>query len=300
MLDMVQSPSGFDGEILKEWITSEVAGKYKVPHELTILSHEELSGHPHGYNTIDPFVVTSNLKQAFPSAKFIIIIRNQFSYLVSLYTFRVAIKGMETRRLERFLSEEGSRGLFEKLEYDRIVEHYFSLFGQKNVLVLPMELLKANAPAFNNAITEFLDLPPIAVVKTDPVNKSTTLLAVLYFWRPFNLMFRGFLGTLRFLHIEPEEEYPHKWLRYNYYSLKRRMTILLNKVFESTRAIDITAYPAYSELYSRYSASNKRLEEIIPINLREYGYPFEEIPGPERAPFDGRGKSLEESRKTND
>jgi len=277
-LNMVQSATQFDQKALHDWINQEIDRRYgEAPHELTILSHEELSGHPHGYKTIEPRVVASNLKQAFPSAKIIIIIRDQFSYLLSLFTFRTAIKGMETRSMERFLNEEGSRGLLEKLEYDRIVEHYLSLFGQQSVLVLPMELLKVSPRAFNDAITEFLDLPPTSPAGTEPVNKSTTLLAVLHFWRPLNFAMRSFINILRFLRIEPEEEYPYKWLRYKYYDFKRWVTPRLNKICGFTRKIDITRYHGYSGLFERYSASNERLQKMLKVNLREYGYPVKGI-----------------------
>ncbi len=273
MLNMVQSPTDFNAQVLKDWIREDVGRRYENPHPLTVVSHEELSGGPHGYDDVNPFLVASNLKKAFPSGKVIIIIRNQFGYLLSLYTFRVAIKGYETRNLERFLTEEGAKGLFEKLEYDRIVERYLSLFGRENVLVLPIELLRNDSQGFNDAVTDFLGVPPIAADAVRPVNESTKLLAVLQFWRPINYCFGSFLGLLRFLHIQPEEEYPYQWLRYKYYGVKRRTTARLNRLFETSSRIDISSYTGYKALEARYAASNARLQESIGVNLKECGYP---------------------------
>jgi len=82
---------------------------------------------------------------------------------------------------------------------------------------------------------------------------------------------------LRFLRIEPEEEYPYKWLRYKYYDFKRWVTPRLNKICGFTRKIDITRYHGYSGLFERYSASNERLQKMLKVNLREYGYPVKGI-----------------------
>jgi len=276
ILDMVQSAGQFDQKALEDWINKEIKEKYgKAPHDLTILSHEELSGHPHGYKTVDPFVAATNLKQAFSSAKIIMIIRNQFNYLLSIYTYRVAIKGQESRSLGKFLCEEGNSGLFDKLEYDKIIEHYMHLFGKQNVLVLPVELLKTGPEAFVKTITEFMDVPPISLKVDSPVNESTKLSLVIRFWRPINLIFASFLHTLHFLHIEFEEEYPYLWLRYKFYFIKRKITYLLNGLFQSTREISIERYSKYDELLARYSASNLRLQKLIDFSLREYDYPIE-------------------------
>lgn len=272
ILDMVQSDREFDERALKEWVDGEIRRK-KTAHDLTVLSHEELSGHPHGYKSVDPFVVAANLKQAYPNAKILIIIRNQFDYLLSLYKYRVAIKGEESRSLEKFLNEEGGLGLFDKLEYDRIVKRYQSLFGKENVLVLPVELLRSDPEAFNAGIFAFLNVPPVSVDGLSPVNESTNLLLAMRLWRPINFAFDSFLDILRSLHIEFDEEYPYMGLRYKFYALKRGTTYRLNRLFRASRKVTIEGYSKYDELFARCAASNARLQRLIRFNLEEYGYP---------------------------
>jgi sulfotransferase family protein len=160
MLDMAESEKEFDANALREWIVQETAEEHKKSgDEPTIISHEELSGHPHGYDIVDPITTARNLKEAFPEAKILIIIRNQFDYLTSIYTFRVAIKGAEYRSFDRFLTEEGKKGLFAHLEYHQLVKHHIELFGREQVLVLPMEYLRARPEEFFHDLTGFIGVP---------------------------------------------------------------------------------------------------------------------------------------------
>ena len=106
-----------------------------------LISHEALTGHPHGRHKSEPEVVAQNLKAAFPEARILVVVRNPMEYLTSIYTYRVAIKGVEYRSFDRFLDEDGARGLFEHLEYHKLVSRYMELFGRDRVLVVPMEYL---------------------------------------------------------------------------------------------------------------------------------------------------------------
>jgi len=115
-LDLIESENNPNPELIHSWVAREISRKYPTgKHDVTVLSHEELSGHPHGYKSISPFTTAKNLKRTFPDAKILIIIRNQLDYLTSIYTFRVAIKGYEIRNFSSFLGEEEEKGLIDHL-----------------------------------------------------------------------------------------------------------------------------------------------------------------------------------------
>lgn len=275
VLDQVQASAGFDPNVLHEYVRAEIARKYgSKTHPLTILSHEELSGHPHGHCSVDPAAVAANLKKAYPEAGIMLIIRDQFAYLRSLYAFRVAIQGLETRAPERFFREEGCLGLFDKLEYDRLVEVYAARFGIENLLVVPVELLRADPDAFNEAITGFLGLAPVAFRQHSVVNPGTTRSGVTRFWRPLNAGVSALIAGLQALGIEPREEYPYQRLRYTYFALKRRLTPLLNRLLSATDQLHVQELVCYTELFERYARSNARLLQLLgnSLDLRGYGY----------------------------
>lgn len=200
ILDLVESEFGFDENKLTSWVKNEAQRHLREPlYDLTLISHEELSGHPHGHNSVNPFITASNFKCAFPTAKILVIIRNQFEYLRSIYAYRVVVKGRETRRFFQFLSDEGELGLFEKLEYDQLVNHYIELFGMENVLVLPLELLSNSVENFCNLICDFIEVPRLHNYDKVLINESSKSLFVINIWRPINLLFSWLLEYFSFI-----------------------------------------------------------------------------------------------------
>ncbi len=272
VLDMVQSET-CDDRGVKNWIEAEIRRKYgNNPYPATVLSHEELSGMPCGYKTVNPMMVADNLRRLFPQAKILIVVRNQFSYLRSIYTYRVAIKGEESRSFAQFLEEEGALGLWEKLEYDKLVSYYISLFGKDAVCVLPLELLKKDTGEFCRKLSLFLRVP-VSPSGGKVVNESTKLLPVLRFWRPVNFLFARLLLSLKALGIETKEEYPYQRLRYTFYGIKKVSTRWLNRLFCKAKTLDMQFLRQDQELVTRYAASNGRLGAQLHMDLGELGYP---------------------------
>ena len=277
----LEPESYFDADAFRKKITQDIKEKYQqIKYETTILSHEQLSGAPNGSDIINPFVIAHNLKKAFPQAKILIIIRNQFAYIESIYTFRVAIKGAEYRTFKRYIAEEGKVGLFKHIEYHQLIEYYVKLFGIKQILVLPLEYLKADPNSFLNQITEFINLPEkINFSKVPKRNVSTKLVYILAIWRPINFVFHHSLLAIRFLfaenHIDIDEFMSHKpvkRVRFAYYNVKRFSTRIMNKLLKGTKRIYAKENPEYHQLKKRFEKSNDHLNEIVEIDLKKYNY----------------------------
>jgi hypothetical protein len=276
-LEMVESKNNLDADAIHAWIDGELERKYQGSQkELTVLSHEELSGHPNGYDVIDPFVTAENLKKVFPNAKILMIIRNQLDYLTSVYTFRVAIKGYETRSFAQYVSQEGAKGLFAHLEYHRLAEHYQNLFGAAQVLILPMELLKQSPDELLDRMLAFMQLPRQNINRAEPVNVSTKSVFVLSFWRAVNYLFRALINTLIFFNRAGGKKNTFWRLRRSFYDLKGRMTMTLNNMPLAGKTLDIKAYPRYEELLERFRTSNARLEKLAGCDLSVFGYPVKQ------------------------
>jgi len=274
-VDLIQLQKNFDPNRFKACIEKEINYRFGDRlHEITLLSHEELSGHPHGYEKVDPYKVARNIKITYPQAKIIIVIRNQFEYLTSLYAYRVAIKGQETRGFEKFIEEEGHAGLFNKLEYHRLVGYYIELFGKTNVLVLPMELLRNNQVSFNNALADFIGAKQVFVNNARNSNKSTDIAILILFWRAINVYFNIFLNILRKLKISTREEFEYKKLRYIFYFIKRKSSSMLSRVFRHSRRININYCKFYDSLFVKYGKSNEKLSEIVEFDLCRFNYPL--------------------------
>jgi hypothetical protein len=267
-LNMIESETELDDEAIRNWVQSELALKYPQRHEVTVLSHEELSGHPHGYKSISPFITAGNLKTVFPEAKILIMIRNQLAYITSLYTFRVAIKGRETRSFTQFLSEEKGKGLYDHLDYPVLIHHYQQLFGNENVAVIPMELLLTSPNDFYARLFSFLGIPVQPIEKARPSNVSTKSEFLLRLWRLVNAQFNVFLD-LRTRVFGPSPDNFQR-TRSTYYNVKRAVTGSLNPLLGKSRAISI---PISADDKQRFAESNRRLQALIEIDLSRLGYP---------------------------
>ena len=240
---------------------------------IDLFSHEALSGNPTGKIEKLPFTVADNLKKAYPDAKILIIIRNQFDYILSYYTFRVAVKGQEYMKFSKFLKYADKIGLFKKLFYHELIEYYHHLFGNENVKVIPMELLKENKTRFIKDIIKFIGVNAPKEINHTPRNVSTKKILILKFWIPFNFLFTYLINSILNL-FKKDNKDPGEKIRYSYYRMKSLITKGLNKIFKSGKDLDIKNYHKYEELKEVYSQSNYILQDYTNYNIKELGYPY--------------------------
>ena len=279
LLDAVEGRAGeFDPDWLREQVQRHLVERHAgnfAPKRSLILSHEELSGHLHGHRCVDPSIVTENLHAAYPEARILLILRNPMHYLRSLYTYRVTTKGMESRSLTRFLDEEGKAGLFDKLEYDRLIAVYDRIFGPDRVTVLPMELLTDHAEVFLDRVFRSAGVPSVDVAPGARVNKSSSHARVIAWWRLNNAMLRPVPRTLAKLPAPLNA--PDMRLRYAYYAMQRQINPWLERRFGGPK-VRIDTYAPYAELRERFARSNARTQrrlakDGLPASLAELGYP---------------------------
>jgi len=154
----------FDAGAAREKYRPFVEQAEKQGHRF-VLSHERLSGYPPsgGY---DRKLVADRLAQTFPGARILLVIREQNSLIRSVYSQYVTDGG--DLPLRRFLeTPEPALGRvpgfrLEVYEFDRLIEYYRGLFGEKRLLVLPFEMLLRERGAFVNRILAFMDRAPLA------------------------------------------------------------------------------------------------------------------------------------------
>jgi len=272
-LKLIGTDNESDSMLFRDWIESEVSkarsGNNK---DITIISHEALSGHPHGYKKISPFLIADNLASTFPGSKILIIIRNQFDYITSLYAFRVATKGEEYKNLDNFVKFAGSKGLFEHLEYHLLIEKYQALFGEKNVLVLPMEILIKSPNEYIERIISFIGISELKPHIGKPVNVSTKVSLILNFWRPINFLVYYLIRLIMLVFGKTKKDV--RGLTYRFHRLKHKATVVLIRLFRKNKKIDIKECSQYSMLFERFSIANARLQKCVDYDLRELGYPI--------------------------
>ena len=263
-LDFIES-NKCDTSYFRDLMLENYGNTYKT----TVISHEELSGHIKGYDEINEEVVARNLKKAFPNAKVIIIIRRQFDYIKSLYCYRTSVKGEEIRSFKKFCKDEGSRGLFDKLYYSHLVRLYFKLFGKDNVLVLPMEMLSIESEKFTRIIADFTcenNNFELSQPKGVKVNSSFDSLLVINVSRLLNCIFLVFYNCFKL--VNRSVRYDMR-VRYYFYKKKRAFSCKLAnfRVWQTPIGIFLK-----QEIEEKYKGHNSRLEKLIGIDIKKYGY----------------------------
>ncbi len=207
-----------------------------------IISEENLSGNI--YNGLNAKLLADRIYDTFGQVKIIIVLRNQLSYIISAYNNYLRHGG--SLNLKYFLSDLNTPILLknEKLYYHKIVSYYQKLFGKKNVKILLYEQFKENQYGFMKEFSLFVGVEPYEIINFKKTNAS--------FSYPISNMVRLANGITG---------------RRNRYINK--FGLIFSKFIKLK--ININRYLDDETLHS-FVVSNRKLQTIIDVDLREYGY----------------------------
>jgi hypothetical protein len=225
-----------------------------------VISHELLVGHPvaGGCGSTE---IAQRLKELWPNARILIVIREQRSMLLSLYSEYVKQNGPLT--LEEYLNAPGADRQpvfdFRYLEFHRLIEYYRGLFGAGAVLTLPYERFAADPVGYCNTILEFAGCRPVATVAEKRVRASlggATIIARSIANRLFSRDPNNCVAPFSFMRLGRFIDRVDPYLPA---SLQRRCQSRL------TRSIE-------KEVADRYIESNRRTGQLVGIDLARDGY----------------------------
>jgi hypothetical protein len=154
-------PFEFDAATCRAWF-EPLLEPVKADGLMPVVSFERLAGHPcsGGY---DGKEIAHRLKEVFPEARILIVIREQRSIIVS--TYKQYVKGGGPGTLRQFLEPPTSTSMrvpgfdFRHFEYEHLLRHYRSLFGPEIVLTLAFEQFVREPADFVAEIGRFAGLP---------------------------------------------------------------------------------------------------------------------------------------------
>lgn len=128
-------------------------------NKINVVSHERLSGNPHN-GGFDSLAISRRIKNIFPNAKILIVIREQKCFLLSNYYQYLSVGG--TASLKKYLNAkyDGKYSYFSPnhIKYHFIIKNYYETFGKKNVLVIPYEMFKVDSKLFLHTIAKFVNV----------------------------------------------------------------------------------------------------------------------------------------------
>jgi hypothetical protein len=261
------NPLHFDGERTRSYFLPEIeraASQGLVP----VLTHEALSSQPLLGQYYAP-QVGHWLKEVFPHARVLIVVREQKALITSLY--RQYVRNGGTRSIEQFIGRGDEPVGWAPLcrlpffEFDRLVVLYRELFGSENVLALPMELLRQNQPEFLTKILAFSGLSTEPIIKAKAANVGWSCATLSIFRRLNRVLGRNHLG--------PEQPYGRRFAVRLFFKLDRWIPSVLRDHAERHLEAVVT-----QRVGERYSESNRRLGNLLNLDLARFGYPTSRQP----------------------
>jgi len=260
------TPFCFDESLCIRFIEEALAKNNGGNSLVPVCSAEALIGNPYcgGFNAKQN---ADRIKQLFPDARILLIVREQRQLMRSLYKTMV-VWGMP-HTIKRLLNPRDTslapQFNLDFLRFDLATAYYQQLFGKDNVLVLPYEAFAIAPEAFTHKILQHADCTPTAAFKRLPwdkkVNKNQPLVN-LYFQRILNLFLSSPFNYAGIL--ESTEQRVHQRIKR---SKKNLFPSFTNDWLEDD--FSQTVNNAFS---GQFAESNARLQQLTGLDLTSYGY----------------------------
>jgi hypothetical protein len=225
------------------------------------------------YNNPDRLLVAKRLRALFGNAKILIVIRNQFSFIKSIYiqSVKAGIFLSFGKFLDYFLNNYPT--FISLLRYYDMIKYYKKLFGKDNVYVFCYEYFKEEPNKFINDISKVLEVNDIQF-ENKYVNKSFSL-ATINFKRLLNYIVRYGLGKPHF--SSPARKAGERVNKKNVLYIYKVVTNILAEKFDSLFKLNsnLNFSLKHKEIITGlYSNQNKKICKEYGLNLKKYKYPM--------------------------
>jgi hypothetical protein len=224
------------------------------------------------YNEINRDLVAMKLATFFPGAKILLVVRNQISFLQSMYSqilhnnnSNITLSFKSFIKSQIILARDEKSNLLATAKYDEIIQLYQAYFKEVKILVL--EDAKHNfKEIFENKLADFFQIPKTDLIgcwKDGIVNGRRNYLEI-----KFNHFMKKLLKLLSSFG-NPQRILPNK--------IREATMTMVRKIIHNTKAFEIdTEYDAEDLEYIRgyYASGNTWLANYLKTDLSKYGYPL--------------------------
>ncbi len=235
--------------------------------KFVIISREGLS-----QKNIDAYAF--KLKNAFPNAKIICIIREQFDLLLTLYVWltskRPYISGLN-KTVQKIMASDGK----EFLHHSIPIKIYMDYFGSENVLVLPFELLKNQPEAFYKNIVDFINsdlVYKIPVLRKNISYKKRAVDKGMIIFNFFRLLFFEFpYNVLNMCGFDRRNDRYRNYAKRIKRFTRHSLSVYIDKAFPNSPKLKLPLnhYRMYADEFAQI---NDEIQTLTGLDLESYGY----------------------------
>ncbi|MCP4975398.1 MAG: hypothetical protein GY931_04490 [Maribacter sp.] len=260
------SPFNLNKESIQKELDETIKDTSSFKNKVPVMSHERLSGNPHS-GGFDASKICSMLKNTFPNAKVLIVIREQKSFILSNYFQYLSIGG--TNDLHKYLNAkyDGKRPGYSPnhINFLNIIQEYRGKFGPDNILVLPYEIFLQNPSKFISMLGSFLNKE--IDINTNSfknyANKKNNHFA-MYHFRVLNIFRKS-------TSVNNNSSFSTEYTRWIFDRIFKIICLTcsnkLDRKLKKKLQVQIQ-----NQIGTRYKQDNIQLSKLIGIDLCEYGY----------------------------
>ena len=226
--------------------------------------------------------VIDRINDSFPEVKIIMSIRSQPTWITSFYSLWLANGGVLGLHdfIESIFNNEHLVAHY--IDWFPLVSYLYKLFGSERVLICLYEELQRYPQAVANRLSDFLEVPHVQVDES-PVQASNISKEIVPLRRFLNHLVRFGNGVSDFnlnFYLDMGEAKPGSKISKSYntfvYKIYKPYTDQLcriaNNVFRFKGRFELEERHL-KMIEQRYSSNNKKLSELLNVDLSGYGYP---------------------------
>ena len=264
---LLHSPE-FDPDTMRRGLEVDLPPKRRTR---LVISQETLGGRPEVNPADWPVTGIERLKSTFPQCGIILVLRNQWDYLESMYAYRVMSRGLEFRSFTGYLEDKLKESLLATLSYDALVSAYRAAFGENRVLILLYEQLARDPESFLDRICDFIGVERAAIDTSPRPNMTSRSPWMLSIHRVFNLP--GRLAKAAVLYAPGGGRPRANDVGRGYGKAKERVLgVLLSPGRRGSRAQLVVRPSVKARIDREIGPSNRRLAAALGEPLSELGY----------------------------
>jgi hypothetical protein len=206
---------------------------------------------------VDRTLVPYRVKEVFGDCRVVFVIRNQFTFLPSLYVHRTSTGKIEVS-FEQWLNSVGQaeNSMVKLADYFRLIDVYRKVFGRPNIVVLALEELARDRNAFVDKLCGAVGV------------EATADLPILH----------GAVSTprlSRLQHIKSRSTALTRLERALRRTLPEAALTPLKKVVRAGRRAEPELPPGWRQwVIDSCSEGNRELANVFALPLERYGYPL--------------------------